>query len=611
MQETYRTLTEKLTEVVGKNPDKVALQMKNFAGYIKYTYQELYDNAQAVACALNGMGVQKGDRVTIVLENRPEWVFIYFGILFAGAIAVPLDPQSIMDDFKYFLENSESKVVFTSQKHESIIFTAAESVAVLPTIVLLGNAKTSKAVVPSLSFYDFLKKDYGVLDGIKILSDDIASIIYTSGTTGKPKGVMLSHGNFYANFRGIEKANLFDFEYNVIAVLPLHHSFPFMVTMIVPIFSGGRITCINSIKREEIAECVQETDITIFVGVPQFFYFFQQTIISKLNEIPFFARIPLWWMVNILHKVRQLTGINLNNLMLAKINAAFGSSLKYFITGGARLDKNTEHFFNKVGFTLLQGYGLTETSPVVTLNHAGGVKIGSVGRVISNVKIKIIDPGENGIGEVVISGPNVMKGYYKLEKETAVVIKEGWFYSGDLGYIDHQGYLFLTGRKKELIILGSGKNISPEEVEAHYLKGKYIKELCVMGVGQDENEKLVAVIVPDFEYFKETGEIDIYNTIKLEIDIFSKGYPLYKCIMGFIISKDDLPRTGLGKLKRHEIYDRYLNELEGARSAVCEEELDEPSLKILTSPLYKTISTIITEEKKLKDSVHLNDHLGM
>lgn len=609
MQEVYYTLPEKLNEVVKKSPDKIALQIKKPGGYEQHTYADLYNNVKSVAQSLIALGIQKNDRIAIVLENRPEWVFIYFGVLFAEAIAVPLDPQATIDDLKYFLQDSESKVVFTSLKFKPLVCTAMQTVKTLQNTVLL-DADNSEKTKQILFFPDFLKHQAKLPENLKTLPSDIASILYTSGTTGKPKGVMLTHQNFYANFRSMEKSKILALEHNMLSILPLHHSFPFMTTLIIPIFSQNKITYTPSLKQEEITKCMRETNVTFLVGVPQLFYMFHQTIRNKINSIPFFARIPLLGLINFFHKLRQLTNINLNKFLLAKIHTAFGHQLKYFVSGGAKLDKSIELFLTKIGFTIIQGYGLTETAPIVTFNPTDKIKIGSVGKTVPDVSIEIIEPDASGIGEIAICGPNVMRGYYKCKSETQKVLKGNWFYSGDLGYLDQQDYLFLTGRKKELIILASGKNISPEEVENYYSKSRYIKELCVLPIGSGEKEKLAAVIVPNFEYFTTTGEININNKIKLELDILAQNYQPYKRIMRFIITKKELPKTHLGKLKRHEIQEKYLDELTNIKPKIQqEEEIKEADYEILASPTYRAVSAII--EKQLNHPIHLNDHLGL
>ena len=578
MDTRQTTLPDKLRELVKQSPDKVSMQIKTSAGFSKFTYQDIYQTAQSIAYSLHKSGIKKGDKVAIVLENRPEWGAIYFGIMFAGGIAVPLDPQSTAEDIDYFLHNSESKVVFTSEQFKSLF------PKTIKTITLDDKMFSSKS--PSQVT-------------IKVMPDDIASILYTSGTTGKPKGVMLTHKNFYANFNSISKANILQPKDNILSILPLHHSFPFMVTLIVPLFSKMLITYPASLKSEEILSCMRKAKITILVGVPQLFSMFYKNILTEIKKIPFFLRAPLWGSIELTWLLRKISNINFSKLLLAKIHRVFGKNLRLFVSGGAKLDIEAAQFLNKIGFTILEGYGLTETAPVVTFNPYKKPKIGSVGKVIPDVKIKIID------GEVVISGPNVMQGYYKRKKETQEVLKDSWFYSGDLGYLDKDGYLFLTGRKKELIVLGSGKNISPYEIETYYAKSPYIKELCVLTI----KDKLMAVIVPDLDYFRKTGDVNIYGMIKWNVENLSKKHPAYKRIMGFIITKTDLPRTRLGKLKRYAIQDKYMDELLGIGHVAEEVSLTAEDLQLLASATSKETCKILAAESHVTTAINLTDHL--
>jgi long-chain acyl-CoA synthetase len=608
-----QTLTEQLTIVAKENPQTIALQTKTSTGYETYTYQEIYHHVQKIAEALIKAGLKKNDRVAIVLENRAEWAFVYFGILFAGGIAVPLDPMASSEEMTYFFNDSEAKIVFTSLLHITNIYRAVQKSVSSPKIVLLDDEKADELIDDILGFTAFLKEStQETTVDPQINPEDLASILYTSGTTGKPKGVMLSHKNFYSNFQSIEKLNIFFKDHdNMLAVLPLHHSFPFMVNLLIPLFLRIKVTYVASLKREQIIECMQETGITFFVGVPLFFNLFYQTIQSEINKLPLLTRLSLSVLINIGYKLRQLTHININKLILTKIHSTFGKKLRYFISGGAKLDRNVETFFKKLGFSIVQGYGLTETAPVVAFNPLTKAKIGSVGKPIPEVMIKIINQDENGIGEVIIAGPNVMQGYYKHEKETEETLKNGWFYSGDLGYFDRNGFLFLTGRIKELIILGSGKNIAPEDVENHYVKSPYIKELCVLAAGEGDKEALKAVIVPDFFCFKKTGELNFYETIKLELEKLSKNYPIYKTIMGFVITKNPLPRTNLGKLTRHKIRAEYLNELTGKAQKTPEAELAAEDLALLSLPIFNDIANIITTQKQPDRPLSLHDHLSL
>ncbi|MBN1684977.1 MAG: AMP-binding protein [Gammaproteobacteria bacterium] len=615
--EKITTLTAKLSEIAWQSPRHVV--MKSQENNRKVTYQEFHQTAQQIAYFLSTLPLRKKDRVAIVLENCPEWGMIYFGILFSGCIAIPLDPQSNQEDMEYFLSDSGAKVVFTSETYQEFFEcnTSLKSVIVLkkPWDKRVSDIKVTKAgwhIYQDIIQTAFKEKRFKLP---KISPADLASILYTSGTTGRPKGVMLTHANFYANFESVEKSGVFQRQqYHLLSILPLHHSFPFMATLLVPLFIKGQVTYVSSLKSDDMLSAMRENEITVFVGVPQIFYLFYNALNEKLNKIHWAIRWPFLGWVQLLWLLRKTTRINLARLIFKKIHHPFGKSLKFFVCGGAKLDKNIERFFFKYGFTLIEGYGLTETAPVVTFNPLAKPKIGSAGKVIPGVSVKIIDADEQGIGEIAISGPNVMQGYYHKPQKTKESLKKGWFYSGDLGYFDHEGYLFITGRKKELIVLSSGKNITPEEVETYYAQSPYIQELCVLLVGsKTHEEKLMAVIVPNLDYFRKTGEINVEWSIKWSLETLSKQYPAYKRIMGFVLTHQELPKTRLGKLKRFQIYDQYQEALLGQRlkgiePAKKEIPISEADLNILASPLYRKLESVLKLATN-RPAIRLEDHL--
>ena len=611
MNKKLYTLPDRLREMVDQFPDKIVMQVKKENAYVKYTYKEFYTVSQSIARSLHEWGIKKGDRVAIVLENRPEWGMIYFGIMLAGGIATPLDPQSGQEEIKFFLSDSESKVAFTSGKLLSLFTGLTGSVPSLQKIIALDFEKTSGEVISFSETISVASDLKPLISMPEIFPRDTASILYTSGTTGRPKGVMLTHKNFYSNSQSIDKLKLFSDKDNVLSILPLHHSFPFMVTLIVPLFSQGKITYISSLKSEELLGCMRETAVTVLTGVPQLFYMFYKHILDGVKKIPLLMRLVLLGFIEISWLVRKLTGINLSKLVLPKIHRTFGRSLRFFACGGAKLNEEVARFFTKIGFTILEGYGLTEISPVATFNPLKKQKIGSVGKAIPDVELRIAEPDGYGIGEVKIKGLNVMKGYYRQEEETQKVLKNDWFYSGDLGYLDKEGYLHLTGRRKELIVLSSGKNISPEEVESYYVKSPFIKELCVLATGKREEEKLKAVIVPDLDYFRKIGEVAIYGMIKWDLENLSKQRTPYKRIMGFIVASEDLPRTRLGKLKRFEVKNRYFDEFMGVGLRKTDREISfvNEDLKVLSSETGKKIIETLNKETNLGRQIRLNDHL--
>jgi len=620
MDEKLYTLPDKLREITNQFHDGIVMQMKKEDGYLRYTYKKLYESSKSIANSLIDLGIKKGDRVVIVLENRPEWGVIYFAILLAGGIAVPIDPQSNQEEIRFILNDSESKVVFTSSRLLSLFSLSAATSLHKIVVIDYENRRLQQGLdqpVSTIEYIDFSNVLSPVPDSVtedhlpEVSWEDTASILYTSGTTGKPKGVTLTHKNFYSNFQSIDKLKLFSDKDNVLSILPLHHSFPFMATLIIPLFSQSRITYIPTLKSEELLGCMRETAVTILVGVPQLFYMFYKHILGEIKKIPFLVRMPLLGFIEILWLVRKFTGINLARLALAKIHRSFGRNLRFFACGGAKLNEEAARFLVKIGFTILEGYGLTETSPVVTFNPLKRQKIGSVGKVIPGVELRIAEPDECGVGEVAIRGPNIMKGYYKEVEESRKVLKDNWFYSGDLGYLDREGYLYLTGRKKELIVLSSGKNVSPEEVESHYAKSPYIKELNILAIGKKEEEKLMAVIVPALDYCRKVGEVNIYGKIKWDLENLSKQCPPYKRIMGFVVTSEDLSRTRLGKLKRFEIKDRYLDELMvmGLRKTDEKIPITDSDLKILSLGVGKKITETLSKELNLGRQIRLDDHL--
>src|SRR3989338_5795668 len=479
------------------HPDAPACQIKEGAAYQTYTYGQMYNLSLKVAAFLNQEGIEKQERVAILLENSPYWPAIYFGIMAIGATAVPIDPKLTPYEVNNVLRDSGAKIIFTSEELH------------LPFKDFLKNILSFKKAV----FYPFSEITQAKARTDLILenkSGDIASILYISGTTASPKGVM--------------------------------------VTLLVPLLSGGQVTFLNSLKSDDLLRCLREAQATVLVGVPQLYYLLHKAIFEKLKKPSLVLSV-----LKVTGVPRKLFRFNLNKILLKKLHRNFGPSLRFFASGGARLTPKVAYELTLLGFTILEGYGLTETAPVVTFNPICRIKFGSVGLPVPEVKIRIHNPDREHIGEVLIQGPNVMKGYYKKPKETAEVLRDDWFYSGDLGYIDRDGYLYLTGRSKEVIVLSSGKNIYPEEIEAHYLKSPYIKEICVLETTAGGLSSLHALVFPNIEYFRKTKEVNIQGKIRWLLENLSKELPSYKRIMGFTVAREELPRTRLGKLKRYQI----------------------------------------------------------
>lgn len=544
MKEENLSIPEQLRRITSKFPDKTALQVKRNGTWFKLTYKQLEDKSLKVSSFLVREGLRKNDACAIILENRPEWAVIYLGIVAAGLTCVPLDTLLSPDEINNLIRDSEAKVIFCSRD----IFANK-----IDKRLKEGSAKIVLLDMPECEGGNLV--GFPNLEGVPvgnsvmpdIFEQDIASLIYTSGTTGQPKGVLLSHFNICSNAASILKLNFCSRSDNALSILPLHHTYAFMVTLIVPLFLGATVTYCFSLRLEELSRAIKEGGVTVLVGVPQLFSMLYKGISGRVKKFRF---LPLFV---------------LSLFIRSGIRRMLGASLRLLVSGGARLDPEVgEGLSGLLGIKLIEGYGLTETSPVVTLNPLKKVKFGSVGLPIPGVQIKILGPDSSGVGQVLIKGPNVMPGYFKHPEWTGAVIKEGWFYSGDLGYTDAEGYLFLVGREKDVIVLGSGKNIYPEELEEYYGKSPYIKEVCIMDVKEERfgrlTDTLHAIVVPNLEYFKEKNEANVHAKIRWELENFSSRLPSYNRVMGFLLTKEELPRTPLRKIKRYLVKERYFPE---------------------------------------------------
>ncbi len=596
------TITDVFLRTARQYPEHTAINYFDSAsggGRQTITYHDFSREIVATASYLKNTGFRKGQKAAIISENRPEWGSAYLSIMMVGGIAVPIDSLLGPDEIRNLLADAEAGIVFHSRK------TAANVAAAFK------DADPEHA--ESMLFIDFDSPEYrvaaetGAEDHFpESESEDIASIIYTSGTTGKPKGVMLTHQNFCSDALALIGFGIVSDNDNVLSILPLHHTYAFMCTFLVPVFLGASITYPATIKGPDIMSAMRETSVTILIGVPQLLDLIRNGILNKIKALPGPASYVLLKLHVFSGFCRRMLGINLGRLVFKSAHKALGDRFRFFASGGARLDPLIMKDLEAFGFTVLEGYGLTETSPIVTFNPLEKRKAGSAGRPMPSAEIRIKDPSESGEGEIEIKGPMVMKGYYKNPSATAEVLKDGWFRTGDIGRIDQDGYLFITGRLKEVIVLSSGKNIYPEEVEKQYLASHLIKEICIFGIEEKGiTDTLHAVIVPDFEYAKTAGNGNIREKMKWEINEISSRIPSYMRIKGYSIQKDPLPRTPLGKLRRFMIQKSQISqETPEQRDALPEDKRYEGTTE------RKVVETI-ARFAKTKQPVSAKDHLDL
>lgn len=543
-----------------------------------YTYKDIKYLSLRLAGYLNKK-VSPQDRVILYAENSVYWCIAYIAIVLRGAIAVPLDVESDRETVEFVINDSEARLIFYSEKtafnvkdHEGFDISRIEELP-LPDRFELYE--------PS--------------------DDTIASIIYTSGTTGRPKAVMLSHGNFSFEIEAGKKTGIIRKDENVLCILPLHHTYPFVCNFLVPFSLGATVTFSPYLRGPEVLKTIKEKEITVLIAVPQVLELMRNRIMERLKGIPFFIRLPLFYLKELSSFLRRRFDLNLGRYIFFFLHLKTGLQFRFFTSGGARLDPDVMRDLEAFGFTVIEGYGLTETSPVVTFNPVNLRKPGSAGKPLEGVELKIIVPYETGtvsevaVGEIAVKGPLVMKGYYKNEGLTRESFQDGWFLTGDLGYLDKDGYLFITGRKKDVIVLPSGKTVYPEDVEERYRRAiPLIKEICLL-------DNMEAVIVPDIEYARKEGIVNINSHLKWQIDAISKALSSYMRIKGFRLHNEPLPKTRLGKFRRFLIKESILKKSPVLRGP-------DPALQTSTGrTLVEVLNTIVSS----KDNIHLTDHLEL
>ncbi len=556
MQDQWNNFYERFAATAERFGTRVAVELQCRDRLETATYGELRKWAEAAASFLNSRDIRAGDTCAILADNDIAWCAVYLGILRLGALAVPMDTHYSPKQIATLLRDSGARIIFTTPRYVADV-QEARRLSNSPASLLLLRGQH-----PGFESLDELRSAQQVpLPRSAVTRQDPAVILYTSGTTSDPKGVMLTHGNLLAEAEAVFQVLKLDEQDTILGVMPLYHSLAQMANLLLPFVVGARVIYLEEPGTSELLKALRQYRPTVFCCVPQFFYLIHQRVLSKAAEAGW-ARTLLFRMLLSTNAVlRGLTGINIGHWLFSAVHDVLGSKMRFLVTGGARFDPSVGKEFYRLGFDLIEAYGLTECSGAATLTRLGEGGQGSVGLPLPGVEVRILPAGktaDDGVssGEIAIRGPIVMNGYFNRPDATAEVLKDGWLLTGDLGYLDESGKLSVTGRKKEVIILSSGKNIYPEEIEAHYAQSPCIKELCVLGLASREEpaaERLHAVIVPDLEVMRARKILNIKELLRFEIENMSVHLPAHKRILSYEIRMEALPRTTTRKLKRHEI----------------------------------------------------------
>lgn len=468
--------------------------------------------------------IENEDKVIIFMENRPELLYSFLGTWDKSGTCVCLDASLSGEELVYYINDSDSKYIYTSKGNLPKVQKALE----------ISRKTLGIAVVDEIEDKEF--------DGELVINapapENVALMLYTSGTTGNPKGVMLKFDNILINVEGLDKYNMFVQEDIVLALLPMHHIFPLLGSGVIPLAKGATIVFLKEMSSQAMVDAFQKYKVTMMIGVPRLWEMLHQKIMEKINA----SKITK----GIFKLAEKIDNISFSKKIFKKVHDNFGGNLRFFVSGGSKLDPKIARDFLTLGIKICEGYGMTETAPMISFTPLNEIMPGSAGKILPGIEVKIADDGE-----IIARGRNVMKGYYKRPEATAETIdKDGWIHTGDLGEIKND-YLYVTGRKKEMIVLSNGKNINPIEIE-QWIMGKtnLIQEIVVAEI----DSVLTAVIYPNFQKISEEKVTNIKETLKWGvIDSYNGKAPNYKKILDIRIVQEEMPKTKIGKIRRFMI----------------------------------------------------------
>lgn len=538
---------ESFHQAVLANP--AAIAMKDQGGLGKtWTYSEIDQTSRRLAHGLIAKGLTTPIEIGLLSENRPEWGITYLAILAAGGTVVPIDANLTAEEIKAIIAASAIRVLFCSTRYREII----------RDIGFNGTVFTFDHDTPD-SWTQLMQASVSV-DAQLPQPAKTAALIFTSGTTGSPKAVELTHANILHNLEGIRGAFHFDKSDTFLSVLPLHHTFEATAGFLTPLMRGATIVYARSLKSKEILEDIGRNQVTIMCGVPLLYEKMYHAIRRNIENAPLLKRI----LFSTLYSISSLGwkfGTRWGRWLFAPLRKKAGlGSVRIFMSGGAALPPVVSEFFVLLGFDFMQGYGMTECSPVISCNRADSIQFGSVGPILTNIEVRIDSPNEEGIGEILVRGGSVTPGYRNNPEATALLLRDGWLHTGDLGKFAH-GHLWITGRSKNVIISGAGKNIYPEELEEKLVESLYIMEAVVFGRKKTQKlgEEVRAIIVPDMESIAEAGittkenpdKAKLERTIKEVVDQVNERIADYKRIEAYDIQLHELEKTSTKKIKRY------------------------------------------------------------
>ena len=558
-------LKDMLNQSTEKFADKPAYIFKTEkqGEFRKITYKQLKEQVDSLGTMLMNMGLE-GKRIAIIGENRYEWNLAYLAITCGTGVVVPLDKALPANEIESLIIRSEVEAIFYSSAYEDIMKDIKSRNTTDLRYYISMDLQEKKEEV--LSIVELTSKGKKLLDEgntkfveAKIDNEKMGIMLFTSGTTSKSKAVMLSQKNICTNMMDIAAVIDVNESDTLLSFLPLHHTFECTVGFLYPLYRGAKIAFCGGIRH--IADDIKEYKVTAMISVPALYENMYRKVMKGIEKSGKAELVEKGMKIS---SVLLKFGVDMRRKIFSEIHDKFGGELRLFVNGAAALDQEVEKGFNDLGIKTVQGYGLTETSPVISAGNDFARKVGSVGKVLPSLKVKIMNKDKDGIGEIAVKGPSVMLGYYNNEEATKEVLKDGWFYTGDLGYFDKEDFLYISGRCKTVIVLKNGKNIFPEEMENLVNRIDGVKESMVYGKpDKDDDVKICVKMVYDPEVLKDTYGLtereEIQEHLWARVKEINKTMPAYKYIRELLITEEELIKTTTQKIKRHEEMKKILN----------------------------------------------------
>ena len=579
-----KTIVDLIKIQASRIPNRIALQMANEGEWEEYTYAETYTLSRQVAWRLGESGLREGDRVVLISENQPEWCIAYLAAVQIGIAVVPLDAQTPAHEVLAIAALTTAKSILVSDavlKKSGAVLSKSETMLqnINNNCQIVGAESSENETLTAEIPADF--------PNVEISPDTVASIIFTMGTTVDAKGAMLTHGGFISNVQAVAKALPPTDTERILSALPLYHALSFSCSLLMALYSGTTATYVNALRPTTLLKTMREAKTTAFIGVPRLFQLLQGTIERQA--------------------AREDTP---GETLAEKAKAVMGGEIRVLVSGGASLSDAIYDGFQKFGMIIYQGYGMTETAPVLTVNPYLKSRRGSVGPAVEGVELKIENPDSDGVGEIIAKGPSTMKAYYQNPNATAEAIRDGWLYTGDLGYTDADGYLYLTGHCKDVIVPASGKNVYPVELEALYRNSPVISEICVIGIPYEDGSDTAihAVIVPTSA--DETTKVEIQDYLQVQ----SKQLPSYQQFHKFHFWNNALPKTKDGlidrQLLRHKLQ-THIKDTTHLQENSETETTDAESATPRTDIPEEILSTLARLARMPAHQIQLESRLGI